>query len=42
MFRRSLLVYADTSVIGGCEDPEFMTASLALWERFLMGMLEYE
>ena len=30
-------VYVDSSVIGGCEDPEFSQFSLALWDRFIMG-----
>lgn len=34
---RTLAVYVDTSVIGGCEDPEFGRDSLALWEQFLDG-----
>ena len=34
---KKLLVYIDTSVIGGCEDPEFSRASLALWKRFIRG-----
>lgn len=34
---RQLLVYADSSVIGGCEDPEFADASLGLWQRFVEG-----
>jgi hypothetical protein len=37
MFRRSLLIYVDASVVGGCEDWEFRDASLALWERFVEG-----
>lgn len=32
-----LLIYADSSVIGGCEDSEFAEASLALWQRFVEG-----
>ena len=34
---RRLLVYADASVIGGCEDPEFAADSQALWRRFVEG-----
>jgi len=34
---RRLLIYADSSVLGGCEDPEFAEASLALWRRFVEG-----
>jgi len=34
---RRLLIYADASVIGGCEDDEFRESSLALWERFRTG-----
>lgn len=34
---RRLLIYADSSVIGGCEDPEFAAGSLALWQRFAEG-----
>jgi hypothetical protein len=34
---RRLLIYADSSVIGGCEDSEFREWSLALWERFVEG-----
>lgn len=34
---RRLLIYADSSVIGGCEDPEFAESSLALWQRFVEG-----
>jgi hypothetical protein len=37
MLRRNLLVYADSSVVGGCEDDEFKADSLALWERFRTG-----
>lgn len=32
-----MLIYADASVIGGCEDPEFAADSRALWERFITG-----
>ena len=34
---RQLLIYADASAIGGCEDPEFASDSLALWEEFARG-----
>ena len=34
---RRLLIYADASAIGGCEDPEFAEHSRALWERFING-----
>lgn len=34
---RRLLIYADSSVIGGCEDPEFAEASRTLWQRFVEG-----
>jgi len=34
---RRLLVYVDSSVIGGCEDEEFKADSLALWRRFIEG-----
>ena len=34
---RRLLIYTDTSVIGGCEDQEFSTDSLALWKEFVKG-----
>ena len=34
---RKLLIYADASAIGGCEDPEFAVPSCALWERFVAG-----
>lgn len=37
MLRRNLQIYADTSVVGGCEDAEFRTISLALWDRFVNG-----
>jgi len=37
MIRRSLLVYVDASVVGGCEDVEFAQDSLALWQRFVTG-----
>jgi hypothetical protein len=37
MHARRLLVYVDASVIGGCEDEEFRTDSLALWQRFVEG-----
>ena len=32
-----LLIYTDTSVIGGCQDPEFSTDSLTLWTQFVQG-----
>lgn len=32
-----LLIYADSSVIGGCEDPEFADTSRSLWQRFVEG-----
>lgn len=35
--QRRLLIYADSSVIGGCEDSEFADTSLALWQRFVEG-----
>jgi hypothetical protein len=34
---RKLLIYTDTSVIGGCEDEIYAEASLALWSRFVGG-----
>lgn len=34
---RRLLIYADASVIGGCEDTEFKEESLALLEAFKRG-----
>ncbi|MBN2493097.1 MAG: PIN domain protein [Deltaproteobacteria bacterium] len=34
---KRLLVYADASVIGGCEDLEFQAASNALWNLFVEG-----
>ena len=34
---RRRLIYADASVIGGCEDVEFAEDSLALWSRFVDG-----
>ena len=34
---KKLHVYADASVIGGCEDPEFSEATLALWRLFIEG-----
>ena len=37
MVARRLLIYADASVIGGCEDEEFRDSSLALWDRFRTG-----
>ena len=32
-------VYIDTSVVGGCFDPEFRDASVALFERFRVGAM---
>ena len=32
-----LRIYVDTSVIGGCEDEEFSTVTLRLWDKFLAG-----
>lgn len=32
-------VYIDTSVVGGCIDPEFCAASLELFERFRTGSM---
>ena len=32
-----LRIYTDTSVIGGCLDPEFQVASVRLVERFKLG-----
>jgi hypothetical protein len=34
---RNLLMYVDTSVIGGCEDAEFAASSQALWGQFVVG-----
>ena len=34
---RKLLIYADASAIGGCEDPEFAEDSQALWQKFVAG-----
>ena len=34
---RRLLAYADTSVIGGCEDDEFREPSVRLWDTFTSG-----
>ena len=34
---KRLHVYIDSSVIGGCEDPEFSEDSLALWRLFVKG-----
>jgi hypothetical protein len=31
-------IYADTSVIGGCDDPEFRVPSLALLSHFISGL----
>lgn len=30
-------IYVDSSVVGGCEDPEFSTDSRALWDKFIHG-----
>jgi len=35
---KRLHVHVDASVIGGCEDPEFAEASLALWRLFVRGV----
>lgn len=34
---KRLLIYADASVVGGCEDPEFAADSRALWREFARG-----
>lgn len=34
---KNLLMYIDTSVIGGCEDPEFAAGSQALWRHLVEG-----
>ena len=34
---KRLHVYVDASVVGGCEDVEFSTDSLAMWRRFVSG-----
>ena len=34
---KKLCIYVDTSVIGGCEDDEFSTASRLLWSKFSTG-----
>ncbi len=34
---KKLHIYVDTSVIGGCEDEEFLAASRKLWSTFLAG-----
>jgi len=34
---KRLHIYVDSSVIGGCEDPEFSEDSLALWRLFIRG-----
>lgn len=34
---RKLLIYADASVIGGCEDPEFAENSRSLLQQFIDG-----
>ncbi len=35
---KRLHAYVDASVIGGCEDPEFAEARLALWRLFIQGV----
>jgi predicted nucleic acid-binding protein len=37
MSKKSLEVYVDASVVGGCEDHEFRESSLALWQKFIAG-----
>jgi hypothetical protein len=34
---KHLFIYADASVIGGCEDREFAVDSRALWQEFVRG-----
>ena len=34
---RQLVIYIDTSVVGGCEDVEFREGSLGLWREFIAG-----
>ncbi len=34
---KKMLVYVDASVVGGCEDAEFVQDSLALWRLFVQG-----
>jgi len=34
---KRLHIYVDSSVIGGCEDPEFSEDNLALWRLFIKG-----
>ena len=34
---KKIHIYIDSSVIGGCEDPEFAENSLALWRHFIRG-----
>ncbi len=34
---KQLLIYADASVVGGCEDPGFAADSTALWQQFIEG-----
>ena len=34
---KQLRIYPDTSVIGGCEDPEFAEDSKSLWRQFVAG-----
>lgn len=34
---KRLLIYVDASVVGGCEDEEFASGSLALWRLFIEG-----
>lgn len=35
---KTLHIYIDTSVIGGCEDEEFSAATLRLWDQFKEGV----
>ena len=37
MLVKQLRIYLDTSVIGGCEDPEFAEDSKTLWRQFIIG-----
>jgi hypothetical protein len=37
MSKKSIEVYVDASVVGGCEDREFRDSSLALWRKFVTG-----
>lgn len=34
---KRLLIYVDASVVGGCEDEEFASGSLVLWQLFVAG-----